>query len=154
VFPRLACAKRPKLSQLRPFFITLLYDQARPHSVWKETAEDDWRAAQDLFQTKRYLQALFLAHLTIEKLSKAHWVQDNSGDYPPRIHNILRLWGDTQLAPVPDQENTAADLNRFQLEGRYPDYQRAAAQQATEGYTRNLLHDTAQLRSWLLSKLP
>ncbi|RZK23255.1 MAG: hypothetical protein EOO56_05735 [Hymenobacter sp.] len=29
-------------------------------------------AAQDLFQTKRYLQSLFLAHLTSEKLSKAH----------------------------------------------------------------------------------
>ncbi|RZK23247.1 MAG: HEPN domain-containing protein [Hymenobacter sp.] len=73
-------------------------------------------------------------------------MQDNAGDYPPRTHNILRLWGDTQLAPAPDQENTAADLNRFQLEGRYPDYQRAVAQQATESYTRNLLNDTAQLR--------
>ncbi|RZK44278.1 MAG: HEPN domain-containing protein [Hymenobacter sp.] len=121
---------------------------------WKETAEEDWLAAQDLFQTKRYLQSLFLAHLTIEKLSKAHWVQDNAGDYPPRIHNILRLWGDTQLAPAPDHENTAAELNRFQLEGRYPDYQRAVAQQATEAYTRTLLHDTVQLRTWLLSKLP
>ncbi len=121
---------------------------------WKETAEEDWLAAQDLFQTKRYLQSLFLAHLTIEKLSKAHWVQDNAGYYPPRTHNILRLWGDTQLAPAPDQENTAADLNRFQLEGRYPDYQRAVAQQATESYTRNLLNDTAQLRQWLLKQLP
>lgn len=121
---------------------------------WKETAEDDWLSAHDLFKTKRYLQCLFLAHLTIEKLSKAHWVQDNAGDYPPRIHNILRIWGDTQLLPSPDQENAAADLNRFQLEGRYPDYQRAVAAQATESYTRNLLHDADLLRSWLLSKLP
>lgn len=121
---------------------------------WKEIAEDDWLAAQDLFQTKRYLQSLFLVHLTIEKLSKAHWVQDNAGDYPPRIHNILRLWGDTQLAPAPNHENTAADLNRFQLEGRYPDYQRAVALQATESYTRTLLQEATQLRTWLLSKLP
>ena len=121
---------------------------------WKETAEEDWLGAQDLFQAKRYLLCLFVAHLTIEKLSKAHWVQDNSSDYPPRTHNILRLWGDTSLAPAPTHENTAADLNRFQLEGRYPDYQRAVAQQATESYTRALLNDTAQLRSWLLSKLP
>ena len=121
---------------------------------WKETAEEDWLASQDLFQAKRYLLCLFVAHLTIEKLSKAHWVQDNSSDYPPRTHNLLRLWGDTSLAPAPVHENTAADLNRFQLEGRYPDYQRAVAQQATESYTRALLNDTAQLRSWLLSKLP
>ena len=123
-------------------------------AYWKETAESNWLAAQDLFQTRKHLECLFLAHLTIEKLSKAHWVKDNAGDHPPRIHNILRLWSATQLAPSANQENAAADLNRFQLEGRYPDYQRAIAAQATESYTHNLLHEAAQLRSWLLSKLP
>ncbi|MBC6606066.1 HEPN domain-containing protein [Hymenobacter sp. BT188] len=68
---------------------------------WKETAEEDWLAAQDLLQTKRYLQCLFWAHLVIEKLSKAHWVQDNASDHPPRIHNILKLWQQTTLQPTP-----------------------------------------------------
>ncbi len=123
-------------------------------AYWCETAEDDWLSAKDLFGTKRYLQCLFLAHLTIEKISKAHWVVSNQGDYPPRIHNILSIWANTQLAPDISQENTAAELNRFQLEGRYPDYQRAVARLATEEYTRNLLHEVELLRSWLLSKLP
>ena len=51
-------------------------------AYWRETAEDDWLSANDLFATKRYLQCLFLAHLTIEKISKAHWVLDNADDYP------------------------------------------------------------------------
>lgn len=121
---------------------------------WKETAEDDWLASQDLFQTTRYLQCLFLAHLTIEKLSKAHWVQANMDDYPPRTHNILRLWVATTLNPTPAQELTATELNTFQIEGRYQDYQRIAAQRATQAFTRALLDDTEQLRIWLLSKLP
>ena len=123
-------------------------------AYWCETAEDDWLSANDLLGTGRYLQCLFLAHLTIEKISKAQWVLDNQGDYPPRIHNILSIWANTQLAPSISQENTAAELNRFQLEGRYPDYQRAVGRLATEAYTRNLLHEIAELRQWLLSKLP
>lgn len=121
---------------------------------WKEIAESDWLAAQDLLNTKRYLQCLFFAHLTIEKLSKAHWVQDNVDDHPPRTHNIIRLWTATQLVASADHENTAADLNRFQMEGRYPDYQQVVSQQATEQYTRNLLQEVESLRLWLLSKLP
>jgi hypothetical protein len=40
------------------------------------------------------------------------------------------------------------------MDGRYPDYQRIAYQRATESFTRVLLQDTDDLRSWLLSKLP
>ncbi len=120
---------------------------------WKSTAEEDWLAAQDLFRSKRFLQCLFFAHLTIEKLSKAHWIQDNVGDHPPRIHDILRLWQATTLAPTPAQEGVGSTLNTFQMDGRYPDYQRIAYQRATETFTRALLQDTDDLRLWLLSKL-
>ncbi|UYZ62623.1 HEPN domain-containing protein [Hymenobacter weizhouensis] len=120
---------------------------------WVETCQEDWLSAHDLFQTKRFLQCLFFAHLTIEKLSKAHWVKDNSTDIPPRTHNILRLWQDTHLQPSADLENTAVELNNFQMDGRYQDYQRASYQRATEAFTRALLDDTDKLRQWLLSNL-
>ncbi|GAA4348897.1 hypothetical protein GCM10023185_05240 [Hymenobacter saemangeumensis] len=121
---------------------------------WKETAEGDWLAAQDLFQTRRYLQCLFLAHLTIEKLSKAHWVKDNVDDYPPRIHNLARVLAATAVVLTPDQEVLIAELNRFQMDGRYPDYQRMVYGVATESYTRQLLDDTKLFRLCLLSTLP
>lgn len=122
-------------------------------SHWVETCQDDWLAAHALFQAKRFLQSLFFAHLTIEKLSKAHWVKDNTTDIPPRTHNIIRLWQETVLTPMADYENTAAELNSFQMDGRYQDYQRAAYQRATESFTRALLNDTDQLRQWLLNSL-
>ena len=121
---------------------------------WKETAESNWQAAQGLFLTGQHLECLFFAHLVIEKLSKAHWVQDNVDDYPPRTHNVLKLWSATTLQPTPAQELTATELNTFQMEGRYQDYQRIASQRATQAFTRALLDDTEQLRAWLLNKLP
>jgi HEPN domain-containing protein len=121
---------------------------------WKETAEGDWLAAQDLFQTRRYLQCLFLTHLTIEKLCKAHWVKDNVDDYPPRIHNLARVLAATAIVLTPAQEVLIAELNGFQMDGRYPDYQRTVYNIATEAYTRQLLDDTELFRQCLLSTLP
>lgn len=121
---------------------------------WQETAEEDWLASQDLFQAKGYLQCLFLAHLTIEKLCKAHWVKDNADDHPPRIHNLARLLAATSVVLTPVQEVVIAELNGFQMDGRYPDYQRIVYKIATEAYTRQLLRDTELFRQCLLSPLP
>lgn len=101
-----------------------------------------------------HAHGLFFAHLVIEKLSKAHWVQDNLGGIPPRTHSILRLWQTTQLAPTPDQEGTATVLNDYQLEGRYPDYQRQLNVTTTAAYAQQLLAEITTLRTWLLSSLP
>lgn len=65
-------------------------------------------------------------------------MKDNADDYPPRIHGPARLLASTTVVLTPDQKVLLAELNRFQMEGRYPDYQRAVAQQATEAYTRNI----------------
>ncbi|MBO0358361.1 HEPN domain-containing protein [Hymenobacter sp. BT186] len=120
---------------------------------WKETAEQDWSSAQVLFGAGNYLNSLFLAHLVIEKLSKALWVQDNTDDYPPRIHNITRLLAATTYALNPAEEVLVAELNQFQMEGRYPDYARTVYQRATASHTQDVLHDTATLRQCLLNKL-
>ena len=76
---------------------------------WKETAEDDWLASQDLFATGHYLQCLFLAHLVTAKLCKAHWVHDNADDHPPRIHNLARVLAATTIALTPAQEVLIAE---------------------------------------------
>ncbi len=78
----------------------------------------------------------------------------NVDDRPPRTHNILKLWAATTLQPTPAQELTATELNTFQMEGRYQDYQRIVSRRATQAFTSALLDDAEQLRTWLLSKLP
>ncbi|MEJ7661451.1 MAG: HEPN domain-containing protein [Hymenobacter sp.] len=123
-------------------------------AYWKDTAADDWADVQKTMQAGVYVHGLFFTHLVIEKLSKAHWVKDNAGDMPPRIHNIVRLWQATQLQPTPDQEGTANALNDYQLEGRYPDHQRQLRATTTAAYAQQLLTEATALRTWLLSSLP
>ena len=92
--------------------------------------------------------------MVIEKLSKAHWVQDNAGNIPPRIHNIDRLWQATKLFPTPDQTDTANELNGYQLEGRYPDYLKQLYSITTAAHANRLFTEVIALRTWLLSTLP
>lgn len=121
---------------------------------WKTAAEKDWEVVQNLFDKANYPHALFFAHLVLEKLLKAHFVKDNPSDYPPRIHNLLRLASQTQLA------FSAADLlfldkmNDYQMEGRYPDYQFLIFKICDRQHTETLLVEVEKIRLWLLSQLP
>lgn len=71
-------------------------------AYWKTTAEKDWTAVEHLFEKGDYLHSLFFAHLVLEKLMKAHWVKDNQGSIPPKVHNLVYLAGQTRLSlPAP-----------------------------------------------------
>ncbi|MFN8339113.1 MAG: HEPN domain-containing protein [Saprospiraceae bacterium] len=52
---------------------------------WLRTARDRWEAAIILMQNNKNVEALFMFCLSIEKLLKANWVNDNIDDIPPRI---------------------------------------------------------------------
>jgi HEPN domain-containing protein len=72
-------------------------------AYWTTSSERDWKAAQDLAASGNLIQALFFAHLVIEKLLKAHWVKSNEGDFPPRTHNLEILLSQTAL-PMPVED--------------------------------------------------
>lgn len=81
---------------------------------------EDWEAAQELLSNRRVRHGLFFAHLSLEKLLKA-LVCRHTQDLAPRIHNLVRLAELTALIFTPEQMDLLADMNAFNLEGRYPD---------------------------------
>ncbi|MCL5773342.1 MAG: HEPN domain-containing protein [Firmicutes bacterium] len=87
---------------------------------WKEGAQEDWEAANELMENGRIRQALFFVHLSMEKLIKAH-VSRNTRDLPPRTHNLVRLADLTGIPFTKDQLEILAEINSFSLEGRYPE---------------------------------
>lgn len=123
-------------------------------AYWMNAADQNWSEVGAMFAAGTYVPCLFWAHLTIEKLAKALWVQDNAGDTPPFTHNIARLLADTNLALTPAQATFVQQLNTFQLEGRYESYTANLRQQATPAFTQAVLHDVTDLRQCLLNQLP
>ena len=108
-------------------------------NYWKETSVMDWSSAEDLFKTKHFVQALFFAHLALEKLCKAAWVKHNEPNHPPRIHNLVYILKQTPLTLNETQLDFLLLFNDFQLEGRYPDYQNKIYKSCDEQTTGKFL---------------
>ena len=120
---------------------------------WISQADSDWTAVDTLFNGKNYLQSLFFAHLVIEKICKALWIKHNEGNVPPRTHNLNHLLSSTPIELNDDKSEFMLSLNRFQLEGRYPDYLTKIYNICNEQFTIKMLITTNKLRLWLLGKL-
>ncbi len=120
---------------------------------WKTSSEKSWNAANHLFEKSDFVESLFFAHLTIEKMLKAHWVKDNPDNFPPRIHNLRRLAENTKLGLNPGQLVFLEQMNTFQIEGRYPDYRFSIYQILDEQKTKSILDETEIFNQWLLNNL-
>ena len=115
---------------------------------WFNCAFDDLESAKVLINNKRYLQGLFFCHLVIEKAIKAIVVKCTS-DIAPRSHNLLYLSGIAGLTLVEEDEVFLGILMKYQLQGRYPDYQPTIP---GEEKVSNYLSKTETLLLWLKQK--
>jgi len=122
-------------------------------TFWLKQADDDWNAVDALFKGGSYLQSLFFAHLVIEKICKAIWIRHNTENIPPRTHNLLFILSSTPLVMDETQSEFLLKLNRFQLEGRYPDYLSKLQMVCNESFTRDMLTSTNNIRLWLLKEM-
>jgi len=119
---------------------------------WLMQADDDWKAVSTLYKGRNYLQSLFFAHLVIEKICKALWIKYNEGQVPPKTHNLIHLISTTPIELHDDKSEFMLNLNRFQLEGRYPGYWTKLHSICNESFTKSMIDETNKLRLWLLEK--
>ncbi len=89
-------------------------------AFWRDGALEDWDVASDLLEKSRIRHGLFIAHLALEKALKA-LVCKATKDLAPRIHNLVRLAELAQLNLRPEHLDILAEMNGFNIEGRYPD---------------------------------
>ena len=120
---------------------------------WIEQADDDWEAVETLYAGKKYLQSLFFTHLVIEKICKSLWIKYNDGNIPPRTHNLIYILSKTEIKLSETESEFLLNLNRFQLEGRYPDYMTKMYKICNKDFTKTMIDKTKNLKTCLLKKL-
>lgn len=98
-----------------------MIDKQKQMDYWLKNAEEDIQTAELLISQKRILHGLFFCHLTIEKIIKAHFVKINN-QIAPKSHNLLYLSEKSNLIFDDDTNIFIGILMKYQLEGRYPDY--------------------------------
>jgi len=98
-------------------------DVQKQVEYWKKSSTEDLLAASDIITRDKHIrQGLFFLHLALEKMLKAR-VCKTTQDVPPRIHDLVRLVNIAGIALSQDKIDLLLEVNVFNLEGRYPEYE-------------------------------
>jgi len=122
-------------------------------AYWKREADRNWETALYLQKGSQRVMALFMLHLVVEKLLKAHWVKDNFENQPPRTHDLQNLHNQTELDLPAEDYDYLAIVNQWSIDTRYPDYKEKIYSVATESYLSVQFGKILKLRACLLEKL-
>jgi len=57
---------------------------------WIDTSDEDFKTMLSLYDSKSYGWSLFLGHIAIEKLLKAHYVSKNK-KHAPFTHKFIQI---------------------------------------------------------------
>lgn len=119
---------------------------------WIEEANESLRVTQHLFEKKDYSYSLFFAHLTIEKLLKAIYVNKKK-EHAPYMHNLQRLAELSDIQLTNDKRDALIKITTYNLESRYPDEKRSFRKKCTEEFTKKEIEEVEEIFTWLKSVL-
>jgi HEPN domain-containing protein len=129
-----------------------ILDKKQTIQYWLESAEDDWKVSNHLFEKGDYPYSLFFGHLTIEKILKAIYV-DRLNESPPYTHRLVYLAEKISLNPTVEQLELLETITDFNMEARYPDEKFSFKKRCTKDFTEKYLRDIQVIREWLLKKI-
>jgi len=123
-------------------------DKNKLIKYWSDSSDDDYDTMIAMFESKKFNWALFVGHLMIEKLLKALYVKVNN-NYPPFIHNLLRLAEKCDLKLNEDQKLFLVTVTAFNINARYDDCKMSFQQKCTPEYTAIWIENLKINRQWI-----
>lgn len=121
---------------------------------WINSSDRDYESMLKNYEVKQYTWALFIGHLTIEKLLKALYAKVNTENpYPPKIHNLNILAQRCNLELDDRKTKILLTCNSFNISARYEDYKDEFYEKCTDDYTLEQINNIKEIREWLKEKL-
>jgi HEPN domain-containing protein len=128
------------------------FDVEKTISYWLEGAKYDLGVANAMFKSKKYPYALFMGHLSLEKLLKALVVR-HTKNHAPFSHS-LPLLADKSRVRIPEGILIKLrEFMEFHFEARYPDANKAFYKKCTKVYTVKKLKEIKEVFTWVREKL-
>jgi HEPN domain-containing protein len=124
------------------------FDTDKMIKYWVDSSDEDFETMITLFENRRYNWSLFIGHLMIEKLLKSLYVKLNN-DYPPYIHNLLRLAEKCKLDLNEEQQFFFVTVTAFNINARYDDYKMSFQKTCTSEFTTVWIEQLEDQRLWI-----
>jgi len=115
---------------------------------WIALAEYDLETARHMLATGRYLYVIFMCHLGLEKMLKAH-VTEVTQSIPIKTHDLIYLVKKCGLNLPQDHLDFVGKINTASILTRYPDDLQSALKNYPEPVAQNYLKETDELLQWL-----
>lgn len=115
---------------------------------WLKQADYDIGTAEFMYSGSRFFYAVFMCHLSIEKVLKGLYLQ-KLGQTPPKTHNLVYLLNKIGIKPEDDIGLFITKLNEANIATRYPEDIDKLQKDYTEDVTKEILEKTRELLEWI-----
>jgi len=115
---------------------------------WIALADYDIETASHMLETGRYLYVVFLCHLALEKLLKAH-VAEVTQTLPIKTHDLIYLVKKSELEIPEKRLDFIGKINTASIPTRYPDDLQRALKEYPKSVANDYLNQTTELVKWL-----
>ncbi|MDP2300917.1 MAG: HEPN domain-containing protein [Ignavibacteria bacterium] len=119
---------------------------------WVETSDKDFETMLALYDSKAFGWALFLGHISTEKLLKALYVKKIK-EHAPFTHNLYRLSELIGIEVSAEYSDWLDEITSFNINARYDDYKKEFYKLCTLDYTKSWIDKIKILRIWIKEKL-
>jgi HEPN domain-containing protein len=118
------------------------------HEEWINQADYDMDTADAMFINGRYFYAVFMCHLSIEKLLKGLYSKELD-EVPPKTHNLIYLLNKIGKKPDKELEKFIIKLNTAGVATRYPDDLAKLQAAYTEEATKEMIVKSKDVLKWI-----
>ncbi len=115
---------------------------------WVALAEYDLETAVHMLETGRYLYVVFLCHLALEKMLKAH-VTEATQTIPVKTHDLIYLVKKSGLEISREHLEFIGKINTASIPTRYPEDLQRAVSEYPKSVAKEYLRQTQEISQWL-----
>jgi HEPN domain-containing protein len=115
---------------------------------WVALAEYDLETAVHMLATGRFLYVVFLCHLALEKMLKAH-VTEVTQTFPVKTHDLIYLVKKSELEMPQEYLEFIGKINTSSIPTRYPEDLQLAVRDYPRSIAKEYLHQTQEIIQWL-----
>jgi HEPN domain-containing protein len=127
-------------------------DRKRLIEFWIESSDKDFKTMSNLFKSKDYSWALFVGHLVVEKLLKAHYIKAID-QHHPFTHNLLSIASKANLELSDKHKEILDTITTFNLNTRYDNEKQLFYLKSNRKFTENWIKEIKLMRKWIKEKL-
>lgn len=111
-------------------------------------AKRKWDTASALLKSRRFADALFFCHLSLECLLKGKIVEKTGQNYP-FTHDLMDLARRTNIQLTKNHKQHLAIISTFNIASRYDDYKSSFYKKVTPAFAKKYYQITQELLIWL-----